>query len=100
MGMSDKRGLFAAIMGGVGLFLVSGGASAEMALNLTKGVTPTSHAIYGIHMYVFWICVGIAVLVYGIMAWSIYYHRKSRGAKASQFHENTVLEVLWTVIPL
>lgn len=100
MGMSDKRGLFAAIMGGMGLFLVSGSASAEMAINLTKGVTPTSHAIYGIHMYVFWICVGIAVLVYGIMAWSIYHHRKSRGAKASQFHENTVLEVLWTVIPL
>lgn len=99
MGLSDKRSLFAAIMGGIGLFLVCGSASAELGLNLTEGVTPTSKAIYGLHMYILWVCVGIGTLVYGIMAWSIYHHRKSRGAKASQFHENTVLEVVWTVIP-
>lgn len=99
MSLSDKKSLFASIAGGIGLLLISGGASAEYQLNLTEGVTPTSKEIYDLHMYIFWICVAIGVLVYGIMAWSIYYHRKSKGAKASQFHENTVLEVVWTVIP-
>jgi cytochrome c oxidase subunit 2 len=99
MSMSDKRSLFATIAGGIGLFLVSGNVSAELTLNLNEGVTPTSKEIYDLHMLIFWICVGIGALVYGVMAWSIYHHRKSKGAKASQFHENMALEVTWTVIP-
>lgn len=99
MGVSDKKSLFTAIAVSIALFLVSGSAGAEMALNLTKGVTPTSQEIYHLHMLIFWISVGIGILVYGIMAWSIYHHRKSKGAVASQFHENTTLEVVWTIIP-
>jgi cytochrome c oxidase subunit II len=99
MGVSDKRSLFAVIAGGIGLFLASGNAGAEMSLNLTRGVTPSSEEIYGLHMLIFWICVGIGVLVYGVMAWTIYHHRKSKGVQASQFHEHTTLEVVWTVIP-
>ncbi len=99
MGVSDKRSLFTAIAGSIALFLASGSASAAMGLNLTKGVTPASQEIYHLHMLIFWICVGIGLLVYGIMAWSIYHHRKSKGAVASQFHENTTLEVVWTIIP-
>jgi cytochrome c oxidase subunit II len=33
------------------------------------------------------------------MFWSCYAHRKSVGHPASQFHENTTVEILWTVIP-
>lgn len=99
MGVSDKRSLFTVIAGAIGLFLVTGNANAEMAVNLTKGVTPSSGEIYNLHMLIFWVCVGIGLLVYGVMAWSIYYHRKAKGAVASQFHENTTLEILWTVIP-
>ncbi|ADE13282.1 cytochrome c oxidase, subunit II [Nitrosococcus halophilus Nc 4] len=99
MGVSDKRSLFTVIAGAIGLFLMSGNASAELAVNLTEGITPSSKEIYDLHMLIFWVCVGIGLLVYGIMAWSIYHHRKSKGVVASQFHENTTLEVLWTVIP-
>ena len=41
----------------------------------------------------------IAALLYGFMFYSIFAHRKSKGAVAAQFHENTVVEVLWTVVP-
>jgi cytochrome c oxidase subunit 2 len=34
------------------------------------------------------------------MFWSIYHHRKSRGAEPAQFHESTLVEVLWTVVPM
>jgi cytochrome c oxidase subunit II len=45
------------------------------------------------------IIVVIFVAVFGVMFYSIYAHRKSVGHKAAQFHENTTVEVLWTVIP-
>ncbi|QBQ53730.1 cytochrome c oxidase subunit II [Nitrosococcus wardiae] len=99
MGVSDKRSLFTVIAGAIGLFLIGGNANAELAVNLTEGITPSSKEIYGLHMLIFWVCVGIGLLVYGVMAWSIYHHRKSKGVVASQFHENTTLEIVWTVIP-
>lgn len=69
-------------------------------LNMTEGVTSVSRDIHGLHMEMFWWCVGIGVVVFGIMFFSMIFHRKSRGAKASNFHESTKLEVLWTVIPI
>lgn len=75
-------------------------AYAEYGLNMTKGVTSVSQDIYGLHMMVFWVCVAIAVIVFGVMFYSIINHRKSKGAKAAQFHESTKAELLWTIIPI
>jgi cytochrome c oxidase subunit 2 len=75
-------------------------AQAEYQLNMTEGVTPISHELYGLHMLVFWICVAIAVIVFAVMAYSIMYHRKSKGAVAANFHESTTVEIIWTVAPL
>ena len=41
----------------------------------------------------------IFIGVFSFMFWSIYAHRKSKGHKAEQFHENVTVEILWTVIP-
>lgn len=68
--------------------------------NMTEGVTPVSREIHSLHMEMFWWCVGIGVIVFGIMLFSMLVHRKSLGAKAAQFHENTTLEILWTAIPI
>jgi cytochrome c oxidase subunit 2 len=43
--------------------------------------------------------VAIFFIVFGTMFWSIFRHRRSKGAKAAQFHENTTIEVIWTIIP-
>ena len=80
--------------------LMSGGeVFADNKLNLTEGVTPLSHEIYNLHMYILWVCVVIGLLVYGILAYSIINHRKSKGVVPAKFHENTKLEIVWTVIP-
>lgn len=76
-----------------------GTAQAEYALNLVQGVTQLSHDVYDLHMLILWICVFIGVGVFGAMFYSIYYHRKSRGHVAEQFHESTKVEILWTIIP-
>jgi cytochrome c oxidase subunit 2 len=81
------------------LFAASGSANAEMALNLTQGVSQISHDVYELHMLVFWICVAIGVVVFGAMLYSIIHHRKSKGAKPAEFHSHPVLEVTWTIVP-
>lgn len=68
-------------------------------VNMHKGVTPTSHEVYDLHMTIMWWCVGIGVVVFGVMLYTMIAHRKSRGAKAANFHESTALEVVWTIIP-
>jgi cytochrome c oxidase subunit 2 len=76
-----------------------GSAHADYTLNMMKGATDLSLKIYDLHMWVFWICVVIGIGVFGAMFYSIYYHRKSMGHKAEQFHESTTIEILWTIIP-
>ena len=75
-------------------------AFAEYGLNMTEGVTSVSRDIYDLHMVIFWVCVAIAVVVFGAMFYSIFAHRKSIGHKAANFHENTKAEFLWTGIPI
>ena len=85
---------------GIFSMLAMPAAQAEYKLNMTEGVTPISQQLYGLHMLVFGICVVIGVLVFVVMAWSIFHHRKSKGAVAANFHESTTIEIIWTVAPL
>ena len=82
------------------LLLIMQPAWAEYGLNLPEGVTPLSRNIYDLHMTIFYICCIIAALVFGIMFWSIFHHRKSRGVQAARFHHNTTVEIIWTAIPM
>ena len=80
-------------------FLVTPLAGAGNQINMSPGVTEMGGNIFELHMLIMWICVGIGVLVFGAMFYSIYAHRKSKGHQASQFHESTQVEVAWTVVP-
>ncbi len=71
-----------------------------MPLNMTQGATSVSHDVYSLHMTIFYICCGIAAVVFGLMFWAMVHHRKSRGAKAAQFHGSTKMEIIWTAIPV
>ena len=70
-------------------------------LNMTPGVTEMSRNIYGLHMLIFWVCVVIAVLVFGVMVYSMVKFRKSRGAvpDVTMVH-NTKVELIWTAVPV
>lgn len=74
-------------------------AHADYALNLMQGVTKVSNDIYDLHMLILWVCVFIGIAVFGTMFYSMYHHRKSRGHQAANFHENTTVEIIWTIIP-
>ncbi|HUR42379.1 MAG TPA: cytochrome c oxidase subunit II [Verrucomicrobiae bacterium] len=67
--------------------------------NMPVGVTEMSRTVFGLHMLIFWVCVGIAVLVFGAMFYSVFAHRKSRHPKPADFHESTAVEIAWTVVP-
>ncbi len=75
----------------------AGGEASQV--NMSPGVTELGREIYNLHMLIFWICVVIGAGVFGVMFYSIIYHRKSRGVTPATFHESTKVEILWTVVP-
>jgi cytochrome c oxidase subunit 2 len=79
----------------------SAGANTSNGYNLPTGVTDLARDMYGLHMEVFWICVGIAVVVFGAMIYTLVKFRHSQGAVAdtSMLH-STKVEIIWTIIPV
>ena len=81
------------------LMFISGLAHAEYGLNFQEPVTDVARDIYSLHMTIFYICVIIFVLVFGVMFYSIFKHRKSKNHQPSQFSHSTSVEIIWTIIP-
>jgi cytochrome c oxidase subunit 2 len=85
---------------GAVILLGAGNACAGFdQLNMTPGVTDISHKVYDLHMLIFKICVVICIGVFAVLIYSIFKHRKSKGAKPASFHESTTVEIIWTTIP-
>jgi cytochrome c oxidase subunit II len=77
--------------------MAAGGEASEY--NMSPGVTAVGRQVYDLHMIILLICVVIGVVVFGVMFYSIIYHRKSRGVTPATFHESTKVEIAWTVVP-
>ena len=75
-------------------------ASADWELNMPKGVTELSVETWELHMYVFYWCVAIGIVVFAAMIFALFRHRKSVGAKPAQFSHSMTAEVTWTIIPV
>lgn len=87
---------------GIGLAALALGlpAQASYDMNIPTPATTIAEQIYGLHMYILWVCVVIFVVVFAAMFYSIFKFRKSNGAKPDvNFHESTLIEIIWTVIP-
>ena len=70
-------------------------------LNMPEGVTRTAQNAYEMHMLGLWICVAIAVVVFGAMIVAAMKFRKSKGAQPDvDFTHSTKLEAVWTTIPI
>ncbi|HZR36958.1 MAG TPA: cytochrome c oxidase subunit II [Nevskia sp.] len=67
--------------------------------NMPKGVTAISREVWNLHMYVFWICVVIGVVVFSVMFYSLFAHRRSKHPVPAKFHESTTIEIAWTIVP-
>ena len=95
-----RRGIKAAA---ISLFaLLASVAHADWdGLNMTEGVSILSKEIYGLHMEIFYWCMGIGVVVFGVMIYSLIKFRKSQGAQAdTTLVHSTKVEIIWTVIPI
>jgi len=79
--------------------LSSAGALAAYDVDILPPATPIAQQIYDLHWAIIWVCLAIFVVVFGAMFYSVFTHRKAAGAKAAHFHENTTVEIIWTVIP-
>ncbi|WP_185234195.1 cytochrome c oxidase subunit II [Teredinibacter franksiae] len=97
--LSFSKRSFALLLAITVLVVPAMATAGEWRLNMTEGVTSVSQEVFGLHMTILWWCVAIGVVVFGVMFYSMIVHRKSRGAKAANFHESTTLEIIWTVIP-
>ena len=69
-------------------------------LNMTPGVTKTSQEVYQIHMWGFYVCCVIGVIVFGAMIIAMIKFRKSKGAVPAKWSHNTRIEMIWTVVPI
>ena len=79
--------------------LAASGAAHAVAWYFQSPVSRIAADIDWLHQVVMWLIIAIFVGVFGAMFYACYAHRKSRGHKPEQFHENTVVELVWTVIP-
>jgi cytochrome c oxidase subunit 2 len=95
-GLKLKKALVA--LAGLAGLAASGGAHAIAWYFQTPG-SKLAQDIDNLHQYVMWLIIVIFVGVFGVMFYSCWAHRKSKGHAAEQFHENTTVEILWTVIP-
>jgi cytochrome c oxidase subunit 2 len=78
---------------------LAAGMAAANRYNLQETQSEIARQIYDLHTLIMWIIVGIFVVVFGAMTYAIIMHRKSVGHQAEQFHENTTVEIIWTIVP-
>lgn len=74
-------------------------AAAAYDVDILPPASPIAQQIYDLHWAILWVCVAIFIVVFGAMFYSVFTHRKAAGAKAAHFHENTTVEIIWTIIP-
>jgi cytochrome c oxidase subunit 2 len=89
---------FLSIIAGLAAFAAAASAYAIPWYFQTPG-SQLARDVDHLHQYVMWLIIVIFVVVFGFMFWACYAHRKSKGHVAEQFHENTTVEILWTIIP-
>jgi cytochrome c oxidase subunit 2 len=92
---AGARAVLATLMTGA----AGSAAAIQSRFNLAPPVTPVAQEVYSLHNLMLVICTVIFVAVFSVMFYSVWKHRKSRGAVAANWHENTTVEIIWTVIP-
>jgi len=75
-------------------------ARAELGLNFPPPAAGVAQEIYDIHMLTMHICTVLLIIVFAIVFYSLYYHRKSRGYEADQnFHKTWFGNWSWVIVP-
>jgi cytochrome c oxidase subunit 2 len=75
------------------------GGPAVNQINLHPPVTRIAADQMWLHNFMLIVCLVIFIAVFGVMFYSIFKHRKSKGAVSANFHESVAVEIAWTVVP-
>src|ERR1700759_585461 len=110
LGKEAMKTIKRALMGGLaltGMFFAgaalavgdSPGGPAVNEINLQPPATAIAEELYHLHTFMLILCTVIFIGVFGVMFYSVFAHRKSKGHKAAHFHESTTVEIIWTIVP-
>jgi cytochrome c oxidase subunit 2 len=99
MGLEMLRKSFRTAAAAAAALAAAATAHAGYDVDILPPASPIAQQIYDLHWAIMWVCAVIFVVVFGAMFYSIFRHRKAAGAQAAHFHENTTVEVIWTIIP-
>lgn len=97
MGINKKT---QSCLAGIALMVWSRMAPAAWEFNFQSPATKAAQTVIDLHNLMMIIIVVIFIGVFAVMFYSVFKHRKSRGHQAAQFHDNTMVEIAWTVVPL
>ena len=73
--------------------------AAYQPVRSSASIRPMNGTSVDLHILVLAVCGAIGVVVFAVMLYSNLMHRRSRGAKEGNFHEDTRVELAWSVIP-
>jgi cytochrome c oxidase subunit II len=74
-------------------------AASATTLDLREGVTAMSQRIQQLHHFSLWVCIVVAVFVFGALFYACFAYRRSRHPTPATFSKNTRVEIVWTLIP-
>ena len=76
------------------------GQSVDGQVGLQNAVTPVAHSIHDFYNLVTTIIIVITLFVLGLLVYVMYRFSESRNPTPSRVTHNTLIEVLWTVLPI
>lgn len=76
------------------------GQSVDGQVGLQNAVTPVAHSIHDFYNLVTAIIIVITLFVLGLLVYVMYRFSESRNPTPSRVTHNTLIEVLWTVLPI
>jgi cytochrome c oxidase subunit II len=95
---TGRRALWV-VVGALALLLFSA-CRQDLPLNTFAPEGPQARKLDSLFFLVFWLAVGVFVLVEGLIVFAVIRYRRRPGREHPvQVHGNTKLEIMWTVIP-
>ena len=68
-------------------------------IDIQPQYSETGEYAYGLHIWLFWIMVAISLFVLVLMLYTMFKFRRSANPVPSKTSHNTLIEVIWTVVP-
>lgn len=68
--------------------------------DMRPGVTEMSQRLQQLHHMSLWICIVVGIVVFGAMFYTMFAHRRARNPVPATFSHSTLVEIIWTTIPV